>query len=615
MGPTSFSLRPRRFALALTAALACSVEARAQTSLQLGVDPPQPAAGAVFRVTYGLTMQGGPPVQVMPLEIPPGLETLGQPQPPQAPAMMMGGGGGMFMMRSSSTYLLRAQRPGRYVIRGARALGPDGRVVTQLAPFTITVTREGSAPRQPDPDFNNPFPPGIFDPMEPQAPPEPPQLPTGPDVPPDGTLTGAQAQATGFLRAVVDVDTPYVGQQVVFRAFVYVPAQEAGCEPLREATLDGFWSEVLMEPRQVCAERWIPQRVGPWTMTAGMVRRIALFPTHAGRLEIGPLRMGVEYIEGDGFFGRRRRAELTTPALVIEAREPPAEGRPAGYVPGTIGPLSITATLDRPQVPVGETVTLTVRAQGNGYLGSVTLPSPRAVDGLRVLPGSSRSQVDRNAVPLRSEVTNEYRLVADRPGSFTLPPLVVPWFDPSTGRYETARVELPALSATGAARTTTPDEDEAADDPSIALEGLQRDVPLASTTSFFTTPLRVWGTLSVVPGAVLLAGLGEGLRRWSKARRAVEAETAKNDPRSLLSQADAALKSGDAAGALGLGSRALDRAERGAKAADEALTKRARAAREACDGLRFAGAAADRDAVAEALREVRAVVEAMEAAT
>ena len=43
-------------------------------------------------------------------------------------------------------------------------------------------------------------------------------------------------------------------------------------------------------------------------MTAGMVRRIALFPTHAGRLEIGPLRMGVEYIEGDGFFGRRRRA-------------------------------------------------------------------------------------------------------------------------------------------------------------------------------------------------------------------------------------------------------------------------------------------------------------------
>ena len=125
----------------------------------------------------------------------------------------------------------------------------------------------------------------------------------------------------------------------------------------------------------------------------------------------------------------------------------------------------------------------------------------------------------------------------------------------------------------------------------------------------------MWGTLSAVPGAVLLAGLGYGLRRWSRARRVVKAETAKNDPRSLLAQADAALASGDAAGALGLGARALDRAERGARSLDEALTQRARAAREAGDGLRFAGAAVDRDAVAAALRELRAVVEAMEAAS
>ena len=75
------------------------------------------------------------------------------------------------------------------------------------------------------------------------------------------------------------------------------------------------------------------------------------------------------------------------------------------------------------------------------------------------------------------------------------------------------------------------------------------------------------------------------------------------------------------------------RAERGARSLDEPLTQRARAAREAGDGLRFAGAAVDRDAVAAwspcgelgsmppAAREsacwmeARAVVEAMEAAS
>ncbi|TAK20008.1 MAG: hypothetical protein EPO40_32420 [Myxococcaceae bacterium] len=604
------SLRQLCSAHALALSVAWASEARAQVALQLSIDPPQPVAGEPFHIIYGVSMQGGAGVVVQPLAMPEGLDVLSRPDPPTVPSGMMMGGG-MFMFRSSVTYVVRARRPGRYVVRNAMARSSEGRVLAQLAPLTINVGRSsGNAPQvAPDPGFNNPFP-GLFDPVEP--PPEP-ALPTGPDVPPDGTLTGAQASPTGFLRAVVDVAEPYVGQQVIYRAFIYVPANEAGCEPMREATLDGFWSEVLMEPRQVCAQRWIPQRVGTWTMTAGMVRRLALFPTHAGRLEIGPLRMGVEYIEGDGFFGRRRREELSTPAIVIEAREPPMEGRPPGYVPGTIGPLSISASIDRPEVPVGETATLTVRAQGNGYLGSVTLPPPRGVEGLRVLPGSSRSSVDRNAEPLRGDVVNEYRVVADRPGRFTLPTLTVPWFDPSTRRYQSSQVVLPVIVATGAARPA----EEAADpqDPSIALEGLQRDVSLRASTSFFTTPLRVWGTLSVIPGAVLLAGLGYGLRRWSRARRVVKAETAKNDPRSLLAQADAALAAGDAAGALGLGARALDRAERGARSPGEALTQRARAAREAGDGLRFAGAAVDRDAVATALRELRAVVEAMEAAS
>ncbi|MDO9020716.1 MAG: hypothetical protein Q7V43_27570 [Myxococcales bacterium] len=603
------SLRRLCSAHAVAIAVAWAAEASAQVTLQLAVEPPQPAAGQLFHIVYGVSMQGGAPAIVEPLTMPPGLEVLSRPDPPAVPAGMMMGGG-MFMFRSSVTYVVRALRPGRYVVRNAMARSPEGRTLTQLAPLVINVGRASANPSPPpDPGFNNPFP-GLFDPLEPPEPPQP-VMPTGPDVPPDGTLTGAVASPAGFLRAVVDVPNPYVGQQVIYRAFIYAPANEVGCEPLHEATLDGFWSEVLMEPRQVCAQRWIPQRVGTWSMTAGMVRRIALFPTHAGRLEIGPLRMGVEYIEGDGFFGRRRRVEMATPAMVVEAREPPMEGRPPGYVPGTIGPLSITAAIDRAEFPVGETATLTVRASGNGYLGSVTLPAPRGVEGLRVLPGSSRAAVDRNAEPLRGDVVNEYRVVADRPGRFTPPTLTVPWFDPASGRYQVSQVVLPVVVATGAARAAEPTSDP--QDPSVALEGLQRDVSLAPSTSWFTTPLRVWGTLSVVPGAVLLAGLGLGLKKWSRARRAVQAQTAKNDPRSLLAQADAALAAGDAAGALGLGARALERAGRGAAGADEALKQRAQEARATCDGLRFAGAAVDRDAVAAALREVRSVVEAMEA--
>ena len=261
MGPTASlrraSLRRLCAAHALALTVAWAAEARAQVSLQLSVDPPQPGAGQPFHIVYGLSMQGATPVEVEDLVLPPGLEVLARPAPPSAPAGMMMGRG-MFVFRSSVTYVVRAPRPGRYVIRNAIARDPSGRIVARVVPVTVTVSREPGPPA-PDPGFTNPFP-GIFDPMDSPPPPPEPALPTGPDVPPDGTLTGAQAAPTGFLRAVVDVPDPYVGQEVIYRAFIYVPANEAGCEPLREATLDGFWSEALLEPRQVCAQRWIPQR-------------------------------------------------------------------------------------------------------------------------------------------------------------------------------------------------------------------------------------------------------------------------------------------------------------------------------------------------------------------
>ncbi len=584
--------------------LCAPAAARAQMSLQLQADPPEPAAGQPFRVVYTVALRGAADVHAQPLQVPRGLDVLMNPPPPQAPQMI--GAGAFFTFRSSVTYVLRAARPGRYVIPGPRAVGNDGHVVVQGPPLTVNVTRTGGtsaqarqAPRDP---FDDPFP-NLLDPMEPPQPAQAPQRPTGPDVPPEGVLTGVTASAEGFVRVVTDLATPWVGQQVEYRAFVYVPAGEAGCEPLREATLDGFWSESLVEARQQCAARWLPQRVGSWDMTAGMVRRIALFPTHAGRLEIGSLKMGVEYIEGDGFFGRRHRVEMEAPRLVLEAREPPLEGRPPGYVPGTLGPIALRAEIDRAELPVGETATLRVHAQGNGYLGSVTLPAPRAVDGVRVLPGSSHAETDRSVAPLRSEVVNEYRIVADRAGRFTLPALRVPWFDPGTGRYAVGEVVLPVIVATGALR---PPEDSEGPDLATQLAPLVREVPLASSPAFFTTALRVWGVLGAVPLAVLGAFAGTALRRALRVRRAAKESTARNDPQSLLAQADAALAGGDGVAALGLAARALERASRASGTSSEAKVAEARAA---CDGLRFAGAAVASDDVAAAVRAVRAVVE------
>ena len=319
-----------------------------------------------------------------------------------------------------------------------------------------------------------------------------------------------------------------------------------------------------------------------------------------------------EYIEGDAFFGQRRRIQVRSPSIVVEVREPPAEGRPAGYIPGLLGPLAVTAELDRPTAPTGETVTLRIRATGNGYLGAIGLPAPTPVDGVRLHPGSSHHEVDRsNEALVRGNYIAEHLLVAERPGLHRLGVLQIPWFDARSGRYHVATVPLPDFTATGAAPAR--DADEHREDPTVALDPLVETPSLDPYRSFFTSPVRVWGTVALPPALLALAGLGRALRRWRDARAAAREDTARNDPMALLARSDAALAAGERAAAIDLAGRALERARRayGVERLGEATAAALREAQAACDTLRF-GAEGD---VADVLTKVRDVVRAMERAS
>lgn len=580
--------------LALCALLAPAT-AGAVVRVRLQVDPPNPAAGQVFHIVYGISAQNeSRQLQATALELP-GLQLLASPQPPSTGDFMMwGGGAGMQMtMESNVEYIAVAPRAGRYAVRNANIVDrATGQVVARHPPLTIEVGPPGSAPPPQQPPQPQ-FPPG-FQPlpgfpgfpgmpgMNPSPPPQP-QRPTGPDVPPDGALTGATYDPAGFIRVVVDNPSPFVGQGIQYRAWAYLPAYDAACEPIQEPTVTGFWSENLLRPSTVCAPRWIPVSVNGNNMGAGMLRHLALYPTRAGETQIGPLVMNVEFMVGDPFFGSRRRMRLTSPAISVAARETPAEGRPRDYVPGTIGPLSLEARLDRERVATGETATLTLRIEGNGYVGSVTLPPLPAVDGVRAHPASSRILPTHDPAAQRALREDTVAVVPQRPGRFALGTWSVPYFDPSTGRYERATVALPTLEATGAA--VTRDDDGAREDPAVALDPFDPGVSLAPHRAVFTTPLRIWGAVAL-PGLSLgLAALARALRGLRARRRAEDADRARNDPGSLLDAAERAVAAGDLGGALGSLGRAISLAR---KANDDAALREAQSE---ADTLRFAGAA------------------------
>ena len=142
----------------------------------------------------------------------------------------------------------------------------------------------------------------------------------------------------------------------------------------------------------------------------------------------------------------------------------------------------------------------------------------------------------------------------------------------------------------------------------MALDPFEVSPSIEAHRPFFTSGARVWGAVALPPFALAMAGLARALRRWRERRISERDDAHRNDPLSLMRQADDALAAGHDAKAADLAGRALERARKefGAPATDAARDAM-RDAQAACDTLRFGGSGAARDAVEKGRAAVRAM--------
>ena len=573
--------------------LAIPSVASASANVQVTIDPPNPQVGQPFRVTYGVRIRNESGAQVGQLEFG-ALELLSDPSPPQLP--MMWGGGFALSIDTNTEYILRAPSPGRYTISGARVYQANGgRVVAQQPPITIVVGGTGAAIDDAGtPEAN----------VTPAAPPDP-------DAPPPGDLTGADYNPSAFLRAAVDVPNPYLGQQITLRVWLYVASSEANCEVTDEPTLAGFWNEALIPSTRECAARWFTTNVGGHFMSVGLVRKISLFPSQTGQLEIGPTRSNVEMLTG-GMFRSMQRVQVRSPSIYVEVREPPTAGRPADYVPGTIGPIQLTAEVDRASGAVGETFAYTVHALSEGSLASTAIAVPSNIDGLRIRAGGAHAQHDITSGHVVSTLDTEILVVPERAGRFDLGTVQITYWDPVRNAYDVARAQMPPITAQGVALARD-DSAEHGQDPQSELLALNASPVLRGYGTWFRRGAIPLVAIAVPPVALaLFFSIGSMLRSLGRRRRERD-DLKRTDPAELVVEARRTL-SRDRVLAVSIAGRALDRAlatlkrEGGMSSLSAEAARFVDEARAAGDAARFAGADADAaDLVTKVERAVHAI--------
>lgn len=242
-------------------------------------------------------------------------------------------------------------------------------------------------------------------------------------VPAAAALPGAPC----VVEISTDPSRAVAGQQVLYRARILRRLDVTAIrfvEPIAFPNIRTAWLPGRAEEAKV-------ERNG----TTYLVREEhrALFPARAGVRALPTFLLRCELADGEPY-------ELALPSTTLEVIEPPAKGRPADWS-GVIGPLHAQLLADGSEIMLGESVRLSVLIRGRGNLW--VLEEPLASN---MLPGA---EIFRRAAEIDTEAGERlysrrfFRMdvVPHTAGRLQVPSIDVPYYDPNTGSYATARTE------------------------------------------------------------------------------------------------------------------------------------------------------------------------------
>jgi len=579
-------------ALAALAALAAAAPARGADDVRIEVsaDRTELAQDEVVVLTVSVVSDGAATLDLREAELP--FTIISRTRTSSGASFSFGGGGVRLRRSAVYTITLAPKRTGDLVIPPIAAV-VDG-VRHEAAPLTLTVRKAGAR--------------------------------TGPRAPPPAGGGGGGGAWQGWerdlvLEVVLDRAEVFLGEQVTATLQLRSPVGVVVYERFQPPAYDGFWAEVVDAPQRLAFKvrsvRGVPTRV--YT-----IRRLALFPTRAGTIELGPFELDVTVRLGSdalfAAFDEIRHARRRSAPVAVRVKPLPA-GAPAGFESVNVGAWKLEASVSTDRVEAGQPLAIRLTATGEGNVRALALPSLPAVEGARAFASTSSEEVTPRGGRLGGSRTVETVVVPDREGELSVPPLAWPFFSPRKGRYEVART--PALRVTVVPGPAAPAA------PPPAAEALAARLGPIRTDGFLGPPAPPpWerapflAAIALPPlafaGLVLLDAARARSRAGAPARRARRAgrraaralgaarrRLARGDAPGALDGVQRAL-SGWAADRLGRSAAgttrdALGAALREAGAPEDGILALAEA-QDACDAARFGGGGAEEEVIALAER-------------
>ena len=251
-----------------------------------------------------------------------------------------------------------------------------------------------------------------------------------------------------FIRATIDKNKVYLGEQVTVTYKLYTRlniASQMSVDKLPQ--YQGFWAEELETARNISFSREV---IDGQQYNVGLLKRAALFPNQAGKLEVTPFELTIPIQVQkkknpnnvwDDFFGDPfGRAEIVeyqakSNTLKVEVMPLPENNKPASFK-GAVGKFDFSASLDKQKTKTNEPINLKFDISGTGNIKLLELPPFELPNGFEKYDPKVDEQIYR-AGKISGTKKAEYLLIPRVAGSREIPPIEFSYFDPEKRSYQT----------------------------------------------------------------------------------------------------------------------------------------------------------------------------------
>ena len=322
------------------------------------------------------------------------------------------------------SYVLQPKETGKFTI-GAASIEAGGKTL-KSAPLTVEVIKGSTRAKQPG---------GQDD-------------------------AAAQIGDNLFLKATVDRTHVAQGEQVNLVFKIYTRVSIANYAVQKNPTMTGFWGEDVETPKNIQTN---PETINGKQFRVGIIKRMALFPTQPGTLEIGSMEVQTsvqvqDRRSTDPFesffrdpFGRQVNYMVSSEAIKIKVDPLPPD--PPADFKGAVGQFAMSTTVDKKTTRTNEPIDLKVNVSGTGNIKLIESPAVDLPSDFEQYTPKVTDNINRTGDRISGNKTFEYLLIPRYPGLKVIKPVTFSYYDPAKREYirlRSPQIELNVEQGTAA---------------------------------------------------------------------------------------------------------------------------------------------------------------------